>query len=316
MPLVTAESLFERFLWPLYPPHAREDLARARSVDANPAGNPGILAHLGDAARIFEAMAPALFGTDDPRLDRTDASVHRLSRAMTGARRDAWASRGAAGTPDSELFNVLVHSAAYVGECVVAQHGGRWSVRQPLWESVVSLESRAGVASLAVLQWVVKSLADPGEGLPPITLADRYRTHVETPCVDPDALPRLVADAGRRIPRLAKVRHASLNHHLRAHIPEIRDVGPDFPTKERLEALRLAWLDFALVGDGRMLLLFGPGEGGAHLFWLTAAGFEKSMHVPADVTPPPELEVVGDRLRVRHHLLGKPAEQEMLWWGP
>ena len=111
---LTAESLFERYLWPLYPDDAKADLARARRVDANPGDNPAILAHLDDAARVFESMAPALFGADDPRLDRTDASVHRLSRALTAGRRDAWAARGEPGTADSELFNVIVHGAAYV----------------------------------------------------------------------------------------------------------------------------------------------------------------------------------------------------------
>jgi hypothetical protein len=332
MTAFTAESLFERYLWPLYPDDARQDLARARTTDANPAANPGIVAHLGDAARVFEAMAPALFGKDDPKLDRTDASVHRLSRALTRARRDAWASRGVVGTADNELFNVIVHGAAYVGECVAAQHGGRWSVRRPLWESLVTLDSRAGTADLAVLQWLLKSLADDalaanGDAAAPIlatTLADRYRTHVETPCFDPEALPRLVAltpgsegvaPTERRIPRLTKVRYASLHQHLRAHVPEIRDLGPDFPSPERFEDLRLTWLDFAVVGDGRMVLLFGPSEGGAHLFWLTGAGFEKSAHFPGDSFPAPVLNVLGDKLRVLVQVDGRLAAHEMLWWG-
>jgi hypothetical protein len=314
MALVTAETLFERYLWPLYPEDARRDLDQARTTDVNPANNPSVVAHLDEAARVFAAMAPGLFGKDDPRLDRTGASVHRLSVVLTPDRRDAWASRGEAGTADNELFNVFVHGAAYLGACVVEGHAGRWGVRRPLWESVVSLESRAGKADLAVLQWLVKSLADPPADVPPTTLADRYRTHVEIPSLDPTSLPVLVA-AERRIPRLAKVRYASLHQHLRAHVPEIRDLGKDFPSAERFEAMRLTWLDFVVVGDGRMLVLFGPGEGGAHLFWLTAAGFEKSAHFPADSFPAPVLKVDGEKLRVLLQVVGKTVTQEMLWWG-
>ena len=314
MPVLTAETLFQRYFWPVYPADTRGDLADARSRDANPGGNPELLAHLDDAARVFAAMAPGLFGDAAPLLDRTDASVHRLSRLLTPERRDAWAAGGQAGTAESELFNVGVHAAAYVGACVVASHGGVWGVRRPLWESVVTLESRAGRGDLAVLQWVLKSLADPPHGVPAITLADRYRTHVEIPCLDPASLPRLADD--RRIPRLAKVRYSSLHQHLRAHVPELRDLGPDFPSAERFEEMRLTWLDFLLVGEGRMLLLFGPGEGGAHLFWLTASGFEKSGHWPADAFPAPVLSVVGEKLRLLTQVEGKTLVHEMLWWGP
>jgi hypothetical protein len=120
----------------------------------------------------------------------------------------------------------------------------------------------------------------------------------------------------RRIPRLAKVRYASLHQHLRAHLPELRDLGADFPSAERFEAMRLAWLDVVVVGDGRMVLLFGPGEGGVYLFWLTAAGFEKVAHFPADPFPAPVLQPLGEKLRVLTHLDGKRLAQEMLWWGP
>src|SRR5271170_1967352 len=103
--MLTAEALFERYLWPVYPEDARADLARARTLDVNPAGNPDVVAHLDDAARVFARMAPGLFGDADPRLDLTDASVHRLSVLLTAARRDLWASRGASGTAGNELFN-------------------------------------------------------------------------------------------------------------------------------------------------------------------------------------------------------------------
>jgi len=311
---VSAEALFERFFWPLYPEDTRTSLAATRTLDANPARNPALYAHLDDAARVFEQMAPALFEGDDPRLDRTDASVHRLSPLLTEARREAWGARGAPGTADSELFNVVIHAAAYVGACVVANHEGRWLVRRPLWESLVGLDSAAGQGELAVFHWVLKSLADPVPGLPHATLADRYRTHVETPRLDPATLPILAET--RTLPRLAKVRYAALHQHLRAHLPELRDLGEDFPSAERLDEMRLTSLDFHLVGGGRMLVMFGPGQGGAHLFWLTRSGFEKSGFWPADAFPAPVLSVHGDKLRLMTQQDGKTLLHEMLWWGP
>ena len=191
-------------------------------------------------------------------------------------------------------------------------------MRRPLWESVISLESRAGVADLALLQWVVKSLADPPVGVPRATLADRYRTHVEIPCLAHEALPIFLGDAARRIPRLAKVRYASLHQHLRAHVPEIKDLGEHFPSAERFEAMLLEWLDFSVVGSGRMLLLFGPGQGGAHLLWLNEHGFEKSAFFVADAFPAPVLKIDpgGEKLRLFLSIEEKQVVQEMLWWGP
>ena len=165
-----AEAIFVRFFLPLYPADARDDLGlglplpAARARDANPAGNPSLLAHLDDAAARFAAQPLlALFG-QDLDLDRSDASVHRLGAALTRDRRDAWMTQGAAGSADSVVFNAVVHGAAYVGACVVARHGGVWGVRRPLWESVVSLRSRAGEADLAVFHWWLKSLADDAQG--------------------------------------------------------------------------------------------------------------------------------------------------------
>lgn len=56
------EELFSRYFLPLYPPDSRADLARARATDANPARNPALFAHLGEAADRFVAKAPGLFG--------------------------------------------------------------------------------------------------------------------------------------------------------------------------------------------------------------------------------------------------------------
>jgi hypothetical protein len=309
-PVATAEALFRAYLWPLYPPDARDDLATARATDANPAGNPAVLAHLDEAARVFAAH-PEL---RDANLDFTDASVHRLSALLTRERRDAWAARGDAGTPASELFNVIVHGAAYVGACVVRGHAGAWRVRRPLWESLVHLTSRAGEADLAVLQWWVKSLADESMDRG-ITLGDRYRAHVENPCATPEALP-VIAPPDRRLPRLSKPSYDMLHKYLRAHLPEMRDVGEHFPSPERWADFAFAWVDFALVGGGRMLLLSAANAHGLHLLWLTASGFEKSAFYPCDSFPEPKVTLDGDAIRAILSVDSKMVVHEVLWWGP
>lgn len=306
---VTAEALFERHFLPLYPPDARADLARARATDANPAKNPSVLAHLEDAARVFAARGAELFG-DAIDLDFSDASVHRLSVALTTARRDAWAADGA-GTPEGALFNVVVHGAAYVGACVVRNHGGAWLVRRPLWESMVRLESRAGEAVLAPFSWWLKSLADGADA----TLADRYRSLVEVPCARPEELAP-IATIDRPLLRLVRARWSTLHKWLRANVPELRDVGRDFPNEERFDAYAFRWMDFLWLGERRMLLMAGLGEGGLHLFWLTAAGFEKAAHLACDLFPEPKVTLEDGKLVVVFSQGGKVLREEMLWWGP
>ncbi len=317
--LATAESLFRAYFWPLYPRDAQADLAAARATDANPAQNPSLLAHLDEAAHVFAARAGALFGADagrDLALDFSDASVHRLSAALTTERRDRWAATGAPGTPESELFNVIVHGTAYVGACVVAQHGGAWSMRRPAWESVVRLESRYGEAYLSVLHWWLKSLADDAMSRGH-SLADRYRAHVENPCARPEELPVLVTAAeGRRLPRLHKPRYDTLYKYLKAHLPELRDVGEHFPSPERLDELAFKSLDFTVLGGGRMLLLSGVNSHGIHLFWLDAAGFVKSAFYPADGFPEPLVKIDGDKIQVCASVQQAMVVHEMLWWGP
>ena len=314
-PKVTAESLLADYFLPLYPPDARADLARARSVDANPANNPTIAHHLVEAAAGFVRNAPALFGDDGaPVLDGTDASVHRLSAALTPAVRDRWAAMGDAGSSESALFNAVVHGAAYVGACIVNNHGGAWRVRRPLWESLVHLTSRAGEADLAVFHWWLRSLADGATE----TLADRYRALVEIPCATPETLP-VLAPPDRRLPRIAKAaRYDVLYKHLKAHLPELRDVGADFPSPERFAELGFKWLDFLLLGGGRMLLVFGPGDKGLHLYWLTAAGFEKGAYWPSDAFPEPIVRTSADGLKLEVIVsVNKRVEtHELLWWGP
>jgi hypothetical protein len=321
---VNAEELFARFFLPLYPEDARDDpaLARARTTNANPGGNPALLAHLDDAADRFAENAAALFGRESAAalsLDRTDASVHRLSAALTGERRDAWAASGTPGTPESALFNAVVHGAAYVGACVVANHGGVWGVRRPLWESVVRLRSRAGEGDLAVFHWWLKSLAGhDGAGLAETgaaTLADRYRAHVEVPCARPEELPS-IAPADRALPRLQRPRYHLLHQYVRAHVPELRDLGADFPSPERFDEIGFRWLDFHLVGGGRMLLVAGASPHGLHLYWLTSVGFEKSAFIACDADPEPLVRAEDDRIVALTSKDNAARMHEWLWWGP
>jgi hypothetical protein len=184
-------------------------------------------------------------------------------------------------------------------------------VRRPLWESLVHLDSRAGSASLAVFHWWLRSLADGATQ----TLADRYRTLVEVPCARPEDLP-LLAPPDRTLPRLHRaVRYDVFYKYLKAHLPEIRDVGPDFPSPERFAEMGFTWLDFVLVGGGRKLLVYGPGAEGLHLFWLDAGGFEKAVYFPSDAFPEPIVRAKGEKLEILASVGGKVQVHEMLWWG-
>jgi hypothetical protein len=312
-----AEAIFSRFFLPLYPADARADLARARAFDANPGRNPRFFEELDDAASRFAASAPGLFGSD-LGLDRTDASVHRLGAAITRERRDAWASQGAPGTSASLLFNAVVHGAAYVGACVVASHTGAWSVRRPLWESVVQLQSRAGEAHLAVFHWWLKSLSDaaldPGKGSG-ASLADRYRQYVEVPCARPEELPVVVVGP-RPLPRLKSPTYDLFYKYMRAHLPELRDFGRDFPSPERFAAFGFRWIDFHVVGGGRGIVVAGASPHGLHLFWLGASGFEKSSFLAGDPVPEPIVRLRGDRIVAMTSRGGQAQTHEMFWWGP
>jgi len=309
--VTSTETLFRRCFAPVYPEGALADLAALRATDANPGKNPSILAQLDETAELFARLAPAAFGRDDLGLDFTDASVHRLSAALTRSLRDRWIEPGAPGEAPM-IVNVATHGAAYVGACIVRRHGGIWQVRRPLWESLVRLESSAGTADLAVFSWWLRTLGD--EEIDDPRLADRYRAHVEVPTLEPEALP-LIAPDERKIPRLAKVRYDALYKHLRAHLPELRTVGDDFPSPERLEELEFRWLDFVLIGGGRMLLVHGPSRQGVHLFWLDATGFVKSAYYPADSFPAHVIQQDGDKLRVILSIGKETRIHEMLWWG-
>jgi hypothetical protein len=309
---LTAERLFERYFWPLYPDDTKRDLVRARTVDANPAGNVHILRSFDEIASTFVAMSGAAFGARDLGLDGSDASVHRLSAALDRETRARWMDeRGPDGA--SLLTHVVIHGALYVGSCVVRHHGGSWQVRRPLWESLVRLPSPLGEADLAVFYWWLKSLSD--SEIDRHTLGDRYRAHVEQPTLRPDAMPAILGEP-RPIPRLAKVRYDTLHKHLRAHLPEMRDLGSDFPSAERFAELGFRHLDFTWLGGARMLLVHGPAEQGVHLFWLDRSGFAKAAYYPVDKGSSYEVRLDGDVLCVAATAQGKRAEHVTMWWGP
>ena len=312
--ILTAESLFRESFLPLYPEDAKGDLGRARSTDANPGNNLAVLSHLGEAAAVFASNAPVALGLSDEQLglDYSDASVHRLSAALTVAQRDRLLAMGANGTSDNALFNLVVHGASYVGACVVRSHGGSWAVRRPLWESLVHLESHLGKGELPLFHWWLKSLADDAT----ITLADRYRTHVEVPREKPDQL-TILAEPERKLPRLKRPRYDSFYKYIRAHLPELRDVGDDFPSPERFEELRFEHLAFTLVGGGRMVIIHGHNEHGLHAFWMSKAGFVKSAFWPCDKFPEPMVRLSGeDKIEVLLSQDKQVRSFELLWWGP
>ncbi len=305
---LTAEALFRDVFLPNYPEDATSDLGRARSTDANPAKNPSIYAQLDDVAETFVKVAPTAMGLPDLGLDFSDASVHRLSAALTKERRDALLAK-------DELFNVVVHGAAYVGACIVRSHGGTWAVRRPLWESLVHLVSRAGEADLPIFHWLLKSLADDATA----TLADRYRAHVEVPTARPEELP-IIAPPDRKLPKLSKVRYDVFYKYLRANLPELKDVGEHFPSPERFEDMKLDSVSFLLAGAGRMLIAYGKSKEGLHAFWLTKAGFEKAAFWPCDAFPAPIMRLkdrgADEKIEVLLSHEGKPQAFELLWWGP
>lgn len=308
---LTAERLFTQYFQPYYPKDVRFDLQHARNEDANPGNNPQISSQIDEIAETFAHLAPKALETPDLKLDYSDASVHRLGARLSREKRDAWIEQKSPGQPPF-LVQFVTHGALYVGACVVKNHGGVWRVRRPLWESLVRLESAAGTGDLSMFSWWLKTLADDEIG--DNRLGDRYRTHVEVPTFDPSNL-AVIAPPDRRLPKLTKVRYDLLYKHLRAHLPELRSVGDDFPSPERFAEMSFKWLDFVWLGGGKMLLMHGPTPEGVHLFWLDAKGFVKSAFYPADAFPAHIVETDGDKLRVVVSIEGAMRVHEMLWWG-
>ena len=126
----------------------------------------------------------------------------------------------------------------------------------------------------------------------------------------------MIAPADRALPRLKSPRYDLLHQYVRAHLPELRDLGEHFPSPERFDAYGLRWIDARLVGGGRMVLLAGAAREGLLLVWLTAAGFDKSAFVACDAFPDPVVRVEGDRIVVVTSDGGAARVREMPWWGP
>jgi hypothetical protein len=314
-PRLDAEGLFRAVFEPLYPLGA--DLAAIRATDANPARNPQIAAQLDETVRVFAKLAPAARGAPARARARSDASVHRLAPLLTlETREQLLAARDERGTP--LLAQVVIHGAIYVGACIVARHGGEWLARSPLWESLVRLESRAGVAEISPFSWWLRSLSDDEIGRS--TLLERYRIHVELPTFDPESL-EPIAEGERRIPRLEKVRYDLLYKLLKAHLPELRDVGADFPSPERFDELGFRWLGFELVGGGRVLVVHGPTARGVVAMFLSKQGFLKQHYYERDGLVGHRVESRGDRVRVvlEHRTAdggsGEDVHETFFWGG-
>lgn len=319
-PVLTHETIFREVFLPHYPPGV--SLEATRRTDANPAQNPDILRAIDETANIFSGLAEEALGVA-LELDGSDASIHRLSAALTSAARDALYARKHAGERLLLLF--VAHAAIYVGRAIVNNHGGTWLVRNPLWETRVLLTSKAGTAELCPFTWLLKTLADPPKGTArehATTLADRYRTLVEVPSMDAATWPVLATP--RRVPRLGRVRYDTLFQHLKTHVPELQDFGVDFPSPERFAELEFVHLNFLLVGGGRALLVWGPSKAGIRLFWMSNEGFSKAVFIEGDSVPEPLLTSfqregpagLVECIKLAFTKDGEPREFESLWWGP
>lgn len=306
----TREDLFRTHFAPLYPPGVSLDVLRKE--DANPARNPAILDELADTARRFARLAPQALNAPDLDLDFSDASIHRLAPLCDRAFRDRAIEERAG---DSSLFVLfVVHASAYLGECARRGREGAWQVRRPLWESRVALSGPAGTFELAPFSiWL--GVFSEGE-IERRTLGDRYRTTVEAPTFDGAALPRFLEP--RALPTLRTPRYDVLVKYLHTHLPEVRDLGADFPSKERFGELGFRALDFVIVGEGRALVMVGTTASGIHLFWIGRDGFDKSWYVEADTAGPTGLVDRGALLELTFTSPAsrRPQVQEFLWWGP
>jgi hypothetical protein len=194
----------------------------------------------------------------------------------------------------------------------VRNHGGEWQVRNPLWESLVQIRTSMGDALLPVFHWWLRSLADAELGR--VTLGDRYRMYVEEPMFRAKTLP-ILARAAHTFPKANKTSYDIFFKYLKAHAPEIRDVGKDFPSPERFVDLKLKWFSAEWVGGGRMLLVYGQNQEGLHLFWLDGAGFRKGAFVACETFPEARVVKREDRLDLIVSLDGAVAVHEMPWWG-
>ena len=313
----SADALFATHFLLLYPDQTAAALATLRQQDANPSNNPTLLLPLRDAAETFARLAPAMLGAPQLELDFSDASIARLSAAVRRANLSERFSAPDISEPPraSELANFAIHASAYVGECIVRNHAGCWQLRNPLWESRVFLASAAGEAQLPIFHWWLRTLVETDvEFAVAGGISGRYRSYVQVPCFDTEKLVK-IASADRKLPKLSKVRYDLLYKHLKAHLPELRDLGRDFPAPERFAAYEFKWLDFLWLGDGKMVLFYGQGNGGLHLFWMSAQGFEQSALIPCDGFPAPIVRCDAQKIVIVFSVDQQLLTQEMLWWG-
>lgn len=299
---ITAESLLNDWFWPHYPEDVRRDPFLHRDVDANPGGNPHLAETLSEAAALFADNAGGLLGQ---KLTLDDAGVGALARALTRERRDDWIARSDPKDPDNLFLNAVLHASAFVGEVAVRAHGGRWSLRRPMWESLVL---RPGGGSFSPFHWMLKSLADDAIDAAP--LAVRWRLHVEMATLDVDALP--VIAAPRKLPSIKEPTYDLLVKYLHQHLPSLKDVGEGFPSPADFTARRYPTLGFALLHGGRALAMHGQtrGEEGVdrvEVMWLTAAGFDHADILPTDAGVAHFARAVtDDTLEVTTAFRGKP----------
>lgn len=310
----TAKRLFNDVFASLYPPEALARRSEIRALPVERCSEPAILARIDEIAEAFVHMAPPLLGIPSSALDGSDASVHRLGAALSRELRDELLTTA---TPDAPtvplLATFVIHGALYVGRCAVKNHAGSWVACQPLWESMVRLDTALGACDLAPFSWWLKSLSD--EEVQRLQLGPRYRQHVEIPCFDPTRLP-VIPPPHAPIPRIAFPIRAQLFEHLEKHAPGIRGPGDDFPSEERFAEFKLEWVDFIWLGQGRLLLMHGPGQhGGAQLLWMSAEGFVKAAYYPADRAPTHIVQLNDPILRVVVSIDGAVRRHEMPWWG-
>jgi hypothetical protein len=317
--LLTANDLFARFFWPHYPPDVRAAPDHFRDLDANPSRNPTLDAHLAEAAELFARQAPRLLGTELPF---TAEGVGRLARALDRAKRDALLVASDPADPGNLLFNTVVHGAAFVGEVIVRAYRGRWSLRRPMWESVVlrhvpGAAGEGATGAIPPFHWLLKHLDD--REVDHGSLAWRFKVHVELATADVAAFP--VIAPPRRFPALKHPSYDLLVKYLHQHLPALRDLGAGFPSPAEFTDRAYAALGFELFHGGRVLALHGQlpprGERPAmvEVLWLTAHGFDHADAFPCDERPPYFARATGDALEVTLAWHGRPHTHRVAFRG-
>lgn len=302
MTVITAESLLANWFWAHYPEDVRRDPFLHRDVDANPGGNPKLTETLAEAATLFADNAGGLWGR---KLTLDDGGVAELARALTRARRDEWMAQSDPRDPDNLFLNTVLHASAFVGEVAVRAHSGKWSLRRPMWESLVL---RPGGGSFSPFHWLLRSLAD--DSIDSAPLAVRWRLHVELATLDLDALP--IITAPRKLPVLKAPSYDLFVRYLQQHLPGLSDVGEGFPSPEEFTARSYDSLGFVLLHGGRALALHGQTRGDDSLdrvevLWLTATGFDHADILPCDNGMAHFARAITtDSLEVTTALRGKP----------